>query len=812
MRMKARNGVVLGTILGMLVSCRKEAATPPASVSSSRLLPTGEILDPAGASLALGSLPLAMAMSPGGRDLVVLLNGYGKQGIQIVDRWGQRVVQTVEQPAAFLGLVFSPDGHWLFASGGNEDVVYQYAWDHGRAGSRNEIRLNSGSEKGTAYPSGIGVSPDGTRLYVALNLADSLAVIDLDKRVVVQRLATARYPYAVAVGGDGMVYVSAWGGNSVEVYRPANGRLRHDGSIPAGRHPSALLLNADGSRLFAASASTDRVTVIDTHKRDTVAVIGDPAPAGPGEGSTPNALALSPDGTRLFIAEADNNAVAMVELSAAAANLPAAGGYNRVSARIPVAWYPTAVAFAGDSLLVVSGKGNGSGPNPRAGTPEQDSDDNSQYTLGQLLGVLSTVRMDFGDRAALDSLTARVARANHWESTGRDAGRTRYPPFEHVIYIIKENRTYDQVLGDLTRGDGDSSLVFFGRDAAPNHHALAERFGIFDRFFVNAEVSADGHNWSTAAYAADYVEKTVGSNYSGRGREYDYEGTNRGVEVEDDVNEPGNGYLWDLVEKAGITLRNYGEFVNDAPVSGRYRATKPFLNDHTNPDFPGWDLDIPDQRRMDVWLPEFQQYVRDGNLPQLEFVRLPNDHTAGASSGKPTPRAYMADNDLALGRLIDALSHSPFWKNTVVFVLEDDAQDGPDHVDSHRSPLLVISAFNKGGVIHRFANTTDVIATIAEILHLGALSQFDYYGRPLRDIWTAAPDLTPYTALTPQVPLTERNPAHTALATASRQLVLGREDRSNDDLFNRILWRQIKGEVPYPGVRRISLLELHLNR
>ena len=802
--------VAIGTFLGALVSCGSSRPPVPGSRAEARLLPTGNALDPAGASLGLGSMPLAMVMSPGGRELVVLLNGYGKQGIQIVDRWADSVVQTIEQPAAFLGLAFSPDGHRLFASGGNEDVIYQYSWDSGRAGSRTEIRLNRDRHKGTAYPSGLAVSPDGSRLYAGLNLADSLAVIDLSNGRVIQRLPTGRYPYAVAVSGAGTVYVSAWGGNSVEVYRPVNGRLQHDGSIPAGRHPSALLLNRDGSRLFAASASTDQVTVIDTRTRETVTVIADPAPAGPGEGSTPNALTLSPDGTRLFIAEADNNAVAVVELSAAAANLPAAGGTDRVGARIPVAWYPTAVAFSGDSLLVVSGKGNGPTANPRAGTPEQDLDDDSQYTLGQLLGVLNTVRLDLSDRAALDSLTARVERANHWADSVRTPAA--YPPFEHVIYVIKENRTYDQVLGDLPQGDGDTSLVFFGRDAAPNHHALAERFGIFDRFFVNAEVSADGHNWSTAAYAGDYVQKTVGSNYSGRGREYDYEGTNRGAEVEDDVNEGGNGYLWDLVEKAGITLRNYGEFVNDPPVGGRYRATKPFLNEHTNPDFPGWDMDIPDQRRMDVWIAEFQQYVREGNLPQLEFVRLPNDHTSGASAGQPTPRAYMADNDLALGRLIDALSHSPFWKNTVVFVLEDDAQDGPDHVDSHRSPLLVISAYNTPGVIHRFANTTDVIATIAEILHLGSLSQFDYYGQPLRDIWTASPDLAPYTVLVPQVPLTERNPAKTALARASRQLVLEREDRSNDDLFNRILWRQIKGDVPYPGVRRMALLELHLNR
>jgi YVTN family beta-propeller protein len=749
--------------------------------------------------IALGSMPLAMAIAPGGSEIVVLMNGYGTQGIQVVDRWSQRVVQTVEQPAAFLGIGFSPDGRRLYVSGGNEDVVYQYEWDGGRAGGRREIRLHSDTAKGRAYPSGIGVSPDGRRVYAALNLADSLAVIDAATGRVVQILPAGRYPYGVLVGPDGRVFVSSWGGNTVEVYEPTASGLSHSASVPAGRHPSALLLNRDGSRLFVASASTDRITILDTRTNGVVRVIEDRAPAGPGEGSTPNALALSANEATLFIAEADNNAVAILRLA-----------NDTAIRRVPVGWYPTAVAWLGDTLLVLNGKGSGTAPNPRAGTPEQDLGDDTQYTLGQVQGSLTTVPLDLGSDSTLDSLTARVARTNHWADATRPA--FRYPPFEHVIYVIKENRTYDQVFGDLAAGDGDSTLVFFGRESAPNHHALAERFGLFDRFFVNAEVSADGHNWSTAAYAADYVEKTVASNYSGRGRQYDYEGTNRGEEVEDDVNEPGNGYLWDLARQAGITLRNYGEFVNDPPTDGRYRATKPFLDANTHPDFPGWDLDIPDQRRMDVWTAEFQQHVAQGVLPQLELVRLPNDHTSGAQAGKPTPRAYMADNDLALGRLIDALSHSPFWKNTVVFVLEDDAQDGPDHVDSHRSPLLVISPYTRSGVIHRFANTTDVIATISEILQLGSLSQFDYYGRPLRDIWSAQPDLTPYTVLTPSQSLTERNPANTALARASRGLVLDREDRSNDDLFNRILWGQLRGNAPYPGVRRMALLELQRNR
>ncbi|HKC80294.1 MAG TPA: alkaline phosphatase family protein, partial [Gemmatimonadaceae bacterium] len=327
-------------------------------------------------------------------------------------------------------------------------------------------------------------------------------------------------------------------------------------------------------------------------------------------------------------------------------------------------------------------------------------------------------------------------------------------------------------------------------------------------------VSADGHNWSMAAYATDYTQKTTPQNYSGRGRSYDYQGTNRGKIPDDDVAEPSSGYLWNLAERAGITYRHYGEFVDEQGEANarRYIPTKQALAAHTNSEYPGFDTEITDQVRADVWLKEFQEFVRGGNLPALEIMSLPNDHTAGGRAGSPTPRAYMADNDLALGRIIEALTKSPFWKNTVVFVLEDDAQDGPDHVDSHRSPLLVISPYTRGRVFHRFANTTDVLATIEEILKLGRMSSFDHYGRPLREIWETTADLTPYTALRPSVPLDERNPKRGAMAEASKKLVLEEVDRSNDDLFNRILWTTIKGDQPYPGPKRMSALEAKIAR
>jgi YVTN family beta-propeller protein len=764
-------------------------------------------------------MPLAMVLSPEKDRVIVLLNGWREQGIQVVDRASGQVLQKIPLPAVFLGVLFSPDGKSLYVSGGNQDVIYRFGWSSGRATLADSIALavKQPRQSGTRYPAGMAISPDGRTLYVAENLGDSLAVVDLSARRVVQRFATERYPYGVVVGSDGTVYVSAWNGWTVSVF-PAStgGRLREGTRLRVGRHPSALLLSSDGSRLFVASGSTDKVSVIDTRTQRVIATLDDASPARTGEGSTPNALALSPDGARLFVAEADNNAVAVFDLAPATSGKSGAAGNDALAGRIPVGWYPSALAADGSDLIVVNGKGRGTAPNVGHWQPGQPMPPHTpDYTLGQISGTLTVIPAVKAAGQDLDRFSSRVASANGWDAAQPEK---KYPPFEHVIYIIKENRTYDQVFGDLSQADGDPSLVFFPRPVSPNHHTLAERFGIFDRFFVNAEVSPDGHNWSMAAYVTDYSEKTIASHYSSRGRTYDYQGTNRGAIPEDDVSEPSSGYLWNLAERAGITYRDYGEFVSesdDAPAAGASVSTVPTkraLMGHTNTAYSGWNLDIPDQVRADVWLKEFQEFVRGGNLPALEILTLPNDHTSGAQAGKPTPRAYMADNDLALGRIVEALTKSPFWKNTVVFVLEDDAQDGPDHVDSHRSPLLVISAYNRGQIIHRFTNTTDVLATIEDILGLGRMSQFDHYGRPLREIWETTPDLTPYTALRPSVSLDEKNPQRGALAEASKKLALEKVDQADQDLFNRILWSAIKGDTPYPGPTRMSALEARVSR
>ena len=756
-------------------------------------------------------MPIAALGSPDGKYVVLSLAGWREQGIEIVDRASDTVVQKIPQHGAFLGLAWSSDGRTLYASGGVTDAVYVYAWN--AASSRPATLIDSialgaadGKTPGSRYPAGLAVSPNGRALYVAENLSDSVAVVDLATRRVMQRLAADAYPYAVATARDGRVYVSTWGASTVNAYRAdSTGRLTSERSIAVGRHPSALLLNADGTRLFAASASTDRIAVVDTRAHRTIRWLLDPPPGGVREGSTPNALALSPDGTRLFVAEADANAVAVFALSAQSAGRGGGVPNDSLLGRIPTQWYPTALDVHDGALWVVNGKGAGSGPNRRGPQPNvRLADiDPRQYTLGQLTGSV-TVIPNVRD-LPLDVLSRRVAHANGWDAP-RTSPRAHYPPFEHVVYIIKENRTYDQVLGDLPGADGDTALTYFPRAVTPNHHAIAERFGTFDRFFVNAEVSNQGHPWSTSAYVTDFVEKTTPDDYRLLRPEHDDAG---GADM------PAAGYVWDAAVRKGISLRDYGEYgepdpdASHGPDSVRTRSAIASLAPYTSPTYPSFDLAIPDQRRADAWLAEFREFERTGAMPALEILHLPNDHTAGARRGLHTPKALMADNDLALGRIIEAISRSRFWRSTVIFVLEDDAQAGPDHVDSHRSVLLVASAWSRHGVSHRFVNTTDVLATIEEILGLDPLSAFDRFGRPLREIWRSEPDLSPYAALTPSQPLSDLNVAEGPDARRSARFDLSRPDEIDDDTFNRVLWRAMKGpNAPYPVQRRAAVQEL----
>jgi DNA-binding beta-propeller fold protein YncE len=761
-------------------------------------LATGVRLDPAGDFIDLGSMPLGMVLAPNRDKVLVVLSGWREQGIQVIDLKSMRVTQTLLQEAAFYGIAFSKDGRTLYASGGNDDSIFCYSWNGTAATFERKIIL--GKQKpdktGSRYPAGIAASSNGKLLYVAENVCDSLAVVNLETSEVVQRIPTDHYPYAVEVASNGKVYVSAWGGNTVSVLGTrADGTLFSERRIAVGRHPSALLTNRAGSLLFVVLGGSDQIAVIDTQRNKVLRYLNDAAPGGPAEGSTPNALALSPDETRLSVAEADNNAIAVFDVSSGT-SAGLRSPHQSLKGRIPTDWYPTAIMDTGTQLLVLNGKGHGSRSNPDGPIPGEGIKRPFGYDLGQLNGTLRILK-DKLAQPELAGLSERVAAANGW---GLKRLEKRYPPFKHVIYIIKENRTYDQLFGDLKEGDGDPGLVFFGQQISPNHHALALRFGLFDRFFTNAEVSSQGHIWSTAAYVTDFGEKTIPSAYSDR---------RAGVDGEE-ADEPNDGFLWTLAAKKGVSFRDYGEMV---AVPEGWPVTQRELGSDISPSYPAFNLNVPDQVRADAWIAEFEQFVKDGNLPQLEVLHLPSDHTAGGRAGFRTPRAFMADNDLALGRIVEALSKSPYWRDTVMFVLEDDSQSGPDHVDSHRSPLLVLSAYIRPGTIHRFVNTTDVVAAVEDILGLDRMSKFDYFSRSLADLFTEKPDLTPYAAVVPRQDMEERNPEKSAAAVMSEGLDFSAPDRVPDEVFNHILWLMLKGSASSPAPQAKSPLhELELSR
>ena len=748
-------------------------------------LATGVRLDPEGEFIDLGSMPLGMALAPDGKRVVVVLSGWREQGIQVVNLESSSVTQTIPQEAAFYGAAFSADGKALYVSGGNEDLIYVYTWNDGVAKLDKKIVLGEKKpdKTGSRYPAGVAVSRKGDLLYVVENVGDALAVVDPISGRVLQRFSTDHYPYAVEAAADGRVYVSAWGGNTISIFRSQlDGTLSYVGRLAVGPRPSALISSQDGTRLFVALAGTDQIALVDTRARRVLRYLRDEVPGAPFEGSTPNALALSRDGTRLYVAEADNNAIAVFDISG---RITAQTEPARPAGRIPTDWYATAVLEVNKKLLVLAGKGHGSHANPDGPIPGEGITRPLGYDLGQLNGSLRICGADFNP-TMLAPFSQRVAEANGWNQRRASKG---YPPFKHVIYIIKENRTYDQVFGDMKEGDGDRNLVFFGRDVSPNHHALAQHFGLFDRFFTNAEVSSQGHIWSTAAYVTDFGEKLVPSGYSDRRADIDGE----------EVDEPIGGFLWNLAAKKGIWFRDYGEMVK-GPEG--WPVTQRDLRADVSPIYPEFNLKIPDQQRADAWIKELHEFVVKGEMPALEILHLPSDHTAGGRAGYLSPRAYMADNDLALGRIVEALSQSPFWKDTVIFVLEDDSQAGPDHVDSHRSPFLAISAYSRPGTIHRFVNTTDVVAAIEDILGLARMSKFDYFSRSLSDMFSDTPNLAPYSALVPSVDMKEMNPPQGPAARMSEALDLRAADRSDDSLFNRVLWYMLKPHSVVPPVAK----------
>ncbi len=793
--------ILLFSMLILSFSCghdQEKTLLPGIQKDHSVLLPNHYRLTPAGTQIPVGDLPLNMVISPGGRYLAVTNNGYSEQFVSLIDLATHKQVQTLPVTASFFGIAFNEGGTKLFVSGGGHNKIYIFSTDDGqRFTGRDSIQLSP-------YPgwewfiTGLAPAENGDILYAATKTHKALFKISVPEKKILDTLQFDHFLYDVLITPDHKkLYVSVWGGSAVAVVDAATLQLTK--LISTGDHPNKMVLSDDG-RLFVACANTDNVTVINTEKDEVTATISLLPYEGAPYGSTPNGLALSPDGKTLYVANAGNNDVAVVDVSSS---------HPTVTGLIPAGWYPTAVAVNDTTLYIANGKGITSKPNPEAPQPTTRDGKRGQY-IGRLLwGTVSVIPLPSADK--LREYTARVRHNNRWDGSQHTENNHAIPapggtsPIKHVIYIIKENRTYDQVFGDLPQGNGDTSLVLFGRKVSPNHHKLAETFVLFDNFYVDAEVSADGHEWSTAAVATDFVEKTWPSIYSGRGKGYPSEGNYP-------IAFPTNGYLWDEAARRGITYRSYAEFIKIGrnEKGDYYYTTMKTLQDHFDPDFRPWDLTYPDTLRAAEFIREMKEYEKKGDWPQLMIMRLPNDHTYGTATGRHTPRSMMADNDLALGMVVEAVSHSKFWKETAIFVLEDDAQNGPDHVDAHRSPLLVASPWAKRGwVDHNMYSTTSVLRTIELILGLEPMSQFDAAAFPLTTAFTDKPDYTPYTRLQNTWPTDRINSDNAYGAKASALMDWDEEDETPEQPLNEILWKSIKGaDSPMPRINNLRYKQL----
>jgi YVTN family beta-propeller protein len=912
-----------------------------------------------------------------GRYLIAVNSGFGleftsksksQQTLSVIDlnkTPEPQVVQDLYFPApqsANVGIVFdltvqSNGNYRFYVSGGFENKIWTFTLDPNAAVpvapankpdevikapfidvsafATNAPSPNYNDDRAAVYPVGIALSPNGETIYTANNLGDTLGVIsDLRDTRRITRVPLTRpnsnqfvYPYDVKLLGAGRevakAYVSLWGDGSIAVVNTA--RANAVSYITVGRHPTLMEMNRGHSRLYVVNSDGDSVSIIDT-RTDAVVENINLRLAENARGMSPEGLALSEDEKTLYVTNAHANAVAVVQLASRS-------GHSKLTGFIPTGSYPSAVAVVGNRLFVANGKGTGmdnsslhvneTGFYPNMPNKAFPSPTNARgmYSVAIVSGNISMV--DVPDEKQLFAYTQAVMRNNgllgRQERNIFPGGRS---PFKHAIYVIRENRTYDQIFGDLEHAgdgnaaDGDASVAIFGagkaarspngeaQDITPNARALALRFGLFDRFFVNAEASPDGHNWSNAAFSSDYVDKAFRWEYGGRGRGYDYEGVNRlrtfsppaqqppGVRPPvtgsadaivkfqkqyipyyngaRDIAEPETLYLWDAAKRAGLSYRNYGEFIETvsaddvkevngqgaktypdvSPLAAAFPAKKS-LEGHFAPQAANFDTATPDimttdsyrlsrskpgvdpaiinsnpdpslrgNSRFNAWVEEFHGYVNDMNsgkgdhLPNLSIVRLPSDHTAGLHRGTPTPQFYVADNDYALGRLVEEVSKSPYWADTAIFIVEDDAQDGPDHVDAHRSPALVISAYNRPGpMIHEFHSTVSLIRTLELCIGLAPMNFLDANATPM-DIFTTTPDLRAFQAQMPKVALDNLYPPDKPNAAMAyyMQLTSGqdlsRADMADPQAMNAIIWYSVMHDRIMPGIARLPAFEL----
>jgi DNA-binding beta-propeller fold protein YncE len=789
------------------------------------LLNSGWTLKPAGEQIPLSTLPMSSAGSPDGKYVLILQAGYMPPTVTSHDAKTMKEISSVRVPDAWLGLTFAPGSSKFYVGGGSKASVFEFElMPTGQIETRRSFTLvDEGQRKHTDFIGDVAVSNDGHLLYAAALHRDSIFVVNLTTGIVIEEWKTLARPYRIQMHPSGRIfYVSGMGAGRLALHDAVSGALLI--KTPTEAEPMDLAYSAVkpapaaenepipySARLFVASGATNLVSVFSVGADGALKPleqINIALTALQPAGSTPSALALSTDEKTLYVVCSDLNAVAVVDVSTAK---------SEVRGFIPTGWYPTAARVLADGrLLVLNGRGLRSLPNPKGPNPTKNEapmhrgNTELEYVGGIQRGTLSVIapfdenklsdwtktvydNSPYNDERMID---ARIPDGNPIPS--QPGGPT---PIQHVIYIVKENRTYDQVLGDLGIGNGDASLTLFGEVITPNLHKIAREFVLLDNFYVNADVSADGHNWSASAIAPPYVQRMWPNSYGARRNHYDYEGMERAAM-------PPAGRIWTNALQKGLSIRNFGWWVENAkplPTSGPLIAQTrdPQLAPHTNMNFRGFDLDYPDVEREKVFAQELAQWEASGKMPAFAMVRLGNDHTSGVAAGKVAPLSAAADNDLAVGRLVEAVSKSRFWATTAIFILEDDAQNGPDHVDSHRSPAYVISPYTRArGVDSTMYNTTSMLRTMELILGLRPMTVFDASARPMWNAFANKADTRAFDALPASHAVGERNPpAKTADARRAGEFDLEEADRIDDDEMNAMLWRAVRGGTPPAPVR-----------
>ena len=761
--------------------------------------------------MPLGDLPLNIVTSKNNRFAAVTNNGQSVQTIQLLDAKNDVELDKVIISKSWGGLVFSEDEKYLYVSGGDNNWILRYSIINNKLVTSDTIKLgDSWSRQKSAAaisPTGLALDNKKSILYVVTKQDNSLYVIDLKTKKVDKKIALGSEAYTCILTPDNSkLYISLWGKDQVVAYDTKKNEIVD--SILVGDNPNDLCMTHNAKYLFVSNANDNTVSVIDLKKNIVIESLNSAVHPTKLSGSTSNSVALTDNDKTLFIANADNNCLAVFDVS-----LP---GESHSRGFIPTGWYPSVVRVINTKLYVANGKGFSSLPNPYGPNPlgnkqavmlhggDTAKPKQVQYIGGGLLmGTLSIISIpsektlsDYSkavyNNTPFKNVQLTYAQGEENNPIPRKIGDSS--PIKYVFYIIKENRTYDQVLSDMPQGNGDTSLLLFGRKITPNHHSLVDNFVLLDNFYVDGEVSADGHDWCMGAYATDYMEKNWPTSYGGRGK---------GAIGKTSLNKQ---FIWDQANQFNVSFRTYGEFVN-ADNTPRI----PVLKDHYPTKYPTGDLRDSDTMRYRIWKNDFDSLMKENKLPRLMTFRMLSDHTEGTAAGRPTPFAHVADNDLAIGMMIEHISKSSIWENSVVFIAEDDAQNGPDHVDAHRTTAYLAGGYIKRHFVdHTMYSSSSMLRTIELILGLPPMSQYDASATPMWRCFNKSADKTPYKSIPSNINLNDVNPSGTKLAALAKGLNFSEIDRVPDNVMNKMLWKSIKGYdaiVPVP-VRAAFIKEI----